>query len=37
MSATELCLRLQSGEPAVVLDPAQRDRGPRTSHPPPSR
>ena len=27
MSATELCLRLQAGEPAVALDPAQRDKG----------
>jgi len=27
MSATELCLRLQAGEPAVALDPGQRDRG----------
>jgi L-seryl-tRNA(Ser) seleniumtransferase len=27
MSATELCLRLQSGEPAVALDPGQRDKG----------
>ena len=26
MSATELCLRLQSGEPAVALDPGQRDK-----------
>ena len=33
MSATELCLRLQNGEPAVALDPAQRDKGIVTVNP----
>lgn len=33
MSATELCLRLEAGQPAVVLDPGQRDRGIATVNP----
>ena len=33
MSVTELCLRLQTGEPAVALDPAQRDTGIVTVNP----
>ncbi|MCA3554764.1 aminotransferase class V-fold PLP-dependent enzyme [Aestuariivirga sp.] len=33
MSPTELCLRLQAGEPAVALDPAQRDKGIVTVNP----
>ena len=33
MSPTELCLRLQTGEPAVALDPAQRDKGIVTVNP----
>jgi D-glucosaminate-6-phosphate ammonia-lyase len=33
MSATELCLRLQRGEPAIALDPAARARGIVTVNP----
>ena len=33
MSPTELCLRLQAGEPAVALDPALRDKGMVTVNP----
>ena len=33
MSATELCLRLQHGEPMIALDPAGRDRGVVTVNP----
>ncbi len=33
LSVTQLCLRLQSGEPAVALDPGQRDRGIATVNP----
>ena len=33
MSPTELCLRLQAGEPAVALDPGQRDKGIVTVNP----
>lgn len=33
MSPTALCLRLQAGEPAVALDPAQRDKGMVTVNP----
>ena len=33
ISATQLCLRLERGEPAIALDPAQRDRGIVTVNP----
>jgi hypothetical protein len=29
----DLCLRLQRGEPAIALDPAQRDKGVVTVNP----
>ena len=33
MSATALCLRLQQGEPAIVVDPVARERGVVTVNP----